>query len=45
MICEGSRDDVDTFKLILYLCARHVYALKYLLKDNELQIQSVGVFW
>gem|GEM_PF-1001834 len=31
-------DDINTFKLILYLCARHDYDLKYLLKENELQI-------
>ncbi|AFU58837.1 hypothetical protein Ngar_c19050 [Candidatus Nitrososphaera gargensis Ga9.2] len=30
--------DVNAFKLILYLCARHDYDLKYLLKENELEI-------
>lgn len=31
-------DDINAFKLILYLCARHDYDLKYLLKGNELEI-------
>ena len=30
--------EVNTFKLILYLCARHDYDMKYLLKENELEI-------
>ena len=30
--------DINVFKLILYLCARHDYDLKYLLKENELEI-------
>src|SRR5687768_16012104 len=39
MIVEkDSPGDVNTFKLILYLCARHDYDLKYLLKENELEI-------
>ena len=33
--CPG---DINMFKLILYLCARHDYDLKYLLKENELEI-------
>ncbi|HEV8386253.1 MAG TPA: hypothetical protein VGQ03_01390 [Nitrososphaera sp.] len=39
-IFSESDDDIDinTFKLILYLCARHDYDLKYLLKENELEI-------
>ena len=32
--------DINTFKLILYLCARHDYDLKYLLNENELEISS-----
>lgn len=38
MIVEDSSCDVKTFKLILYLCARHDYDLKYLLKENEQEI-------
>jgi hypothetical protein len=39
MILEGdSPGDINAFKLILYLCARHDYDLKYLLKENELEI-------
>jgi hypothetical protein len=39
MIVEkDSPDDINAFKLILYLCARHDYDLKYLLKENELEI-------
>jgi len=30
--------DINAFKLILYLCERHDYDLKYLLKENELEI-------
>ena len=32
---EDSPADVNAFKLILYLCARHDYDLKYLLKEND----------
>jgi hypothetical protein len=35
---NNSPGDINTFKLILYLCARHDYDLKYLLKENELEI-------
>jgi hypothetical protein len=36
---EGdSPADVNAFKIILYLCARHDYDLKYLLEENELEI-------
>ena len=35
---KDSPGDVNAFKLILYLCARHDYDLKYLLKGNELEI-------
>jgi hypothetical protein len=39
MIVEkDSPGDINAFKLILYLCARHDYDLKYLLKENELEI-------
>jgi hypothetical protein len=30
--------DVNAFKLILYLCPRHDYDLRYLLEENELEI-------
>src|SRR5262245_13745003 len=30
--------DINAFKLILYLCARHDYDFKYLMKENELEI-------
>ena len=30
--------DINAFKLILYLCERRDYDLKYLLKENELEI-------
>jgi hypothetical protein len=30
--------DINAFKLILYLCSRHDYDLKYLLEQNELEI-------
>jgi len=30
--------DINAFELILYLCERHDYDLKYLLKENELEI-------
>jgi hypothetical protein len=35
---KESAADINAFKLILYLCARHDYDLKYLLKENELEI-------
>ena len=35
---EPAAADVNAFKLILYLCARHDYDLKYLIKENELEI-------
>ena len=39
MAVEGdSAPDVNAFKIILYLCARHDYDLKYLLEENELEI-------
>jgi hypothetical protein len=39
MAVEGdSPADVNAFKIILYLCARHDYDLKYLLEENELEI-------
>jgi hypothetical protein len=38
IIEKDSSDDINMFKLILYLCARHDYDLKYLLKENELEI-------
>jgi len=39
MAVEGdSAADVNSFKIILYLCARHDYDLKYLLEENELEI-------
>jgi hypothetical protein len=38
IIEKDSPGDVNAFKLILYLCARHDYDLKYLLKENELEI-------
>jgi hypothetical protein len=41
MIMEkDSPSDINAFKLILYLCARHDYDLKYLLKENELEITN-----
>lgn len=41
MIMEkDSPGDVNAFKLILYLCERHDYDLKYLLKENELEISK-----
>ena len=30
--------DINAFKLILYFCGRHDHDLKYLLKENELEI-------
>ena len=38
LIEKDSPADINAFKLILYLCARHDYDLKYLLKENELEI-------
>jgi hypothetical protein len=38
MMEKDSLADVNAFKLILYLCARHDYDLKYLMEENELQI-------
>jgi hypothetical protein len=38
MVERDSPADVNAFKLILYLCARHDYDLKYLLEENELEI-------
>jgi hypothetical protein len=39
MIMEkDSPGDINAFKLILYLCERHDCDLKYLLKENELEI-------
>ena len=38
MLERDSPADVNAFKLILYLCARHDYDLKYLLEENELEI-------
>ncbi len=39
MILErDSFADINAFKLILYLCARHDYDLRYLLGENELEI-------
>ncbi|MCI0558006.1 MAG: hypothetical protein MN733_05885 [Nitrososphaera sp.] len=35
---DNSAGDINAFKLILYLCSRHDYDLKYLLKENELEI-------
>jgi hypothetical protein len=38
MMEMDSLADVNAFKLILYLCARHDYDLRYLLEQNELEI-------
>ena len=38
LIEKDSHNEINAFKLILYLCARHDYDLKYLLKENELEI-------
>jgi hypothetical protein len=41
ILAEGNDPiDINAFKLILYLCARHDYDLKYLLKENELEISK-----
>jgi hypothetical protein len=38
MVERDSLADVNAFKLILYLCPRHDYDLRYLLGENELEI-------
>ena len=38
MVEKDSLADVNAFKLILYLCPRHDYDLRYLLEENELEI-------
>ena len=38
MVERESLADVNAFKLILYLCPRHDYDLRYLLEENELEI-------
>ena len=38
MIERDSLADVNAFKLILYVCARHDYDLRYFLEVNELEI-------
>ena len=38
MVERDSLADVNAFKLILYLCPRHDYDLRYLLEENELEI-------
>ncbi len=38
MVERDSLEDVNAFKLILYLCPRHDYDLRYLLEENELEI-------
>src|SRR5215218_9474950 len=38
MVEKDSLADVNAFKLILYLCPRHDYDLRYLLGENELEI-------
>ena len=38
MVEKDSLADVNAFKLILYLCARHDYDFRFLLKENELEI-------
>ena len=35
---KDSLADINAFKLILYLCARHDYDLRFLLEENELEI-------
>jgi hypothetical protein len=35
---KDSLSDINSFKLILYLCPRHDYDFKYLLEENELEI-------
>jgi hypothetical protein len=35
---QDSPADVNAFKLILYLCARHDYDFRFLLEENELEI-------
>ena len=38
MVERDSLADVNAFKLILYLCPRQDYDLRYLLEENELEI-------
>jgi hypothetical protein len=38
MVERDSLADINAFKLILYLCPRHDYDLRYLLEENELEI-------
>ena len=38
MVEKDSLADVNAFKLILYLCARHDYDFRFLLEENELEI-------
>jgi hypothetical protein len=38
MVERDSFADVNAFKLILYLCARHDYDFRFLLGENELEI-------
>ena len=38
MMERDSLADVNAFKLILYLCARHDYDFRFLLEENELEI-------
>ncbi len=38
MVERDSLTDFNAFKLILYLCPRHDYDLRYLLEENELEI-------
>jgi hypothetical protein len=38
MVERDSLADVNAIKLILYLCPRHDYDLRYLLEENELEI-------
>lgn len=37
---RDSLADVNAFKLILYLCARHDYDFRFLLEENELEIAT-----
>ncbi len=38
MVEKDSLADVNAFKLILYLCARHDFDFRFLLEENELEI-------
>ncbi len=38
MVEKDSLADVNAFKLILHLCARHDYDFRFLLEENELEI-------